>query len=1567
MEDVIGSLEKGNASATDKIFCKRAGTTDMGKKYENMIVANVVLHMISNDKVKNFYVSSDDSIFGAFDDVVIEMETDKGIQTRAIQLKHSSNAKTLALKKLANENGDFSLLKYFKSFQGIKKKPQQCILFTNQKFKVSENTKFQLEGKDFFLEPYKTEIADDCMKVSQDINYCHKFRILEEENHGEVSLELQEFKTFLESFSLYTNQQSLYRLEKSTANNFTKTFCSNQETFEKYVRIISEWDMLEGSKIKLDKKLMQRAIALCLLSPYVEHFTSGPVSDKGKILREAICSFDITLLENTECDVVKELWDDLDKNIDIKELNRLRSFYRLSPNYIFRIEDVDGNVLAQLLWLMEKRPLIVKEHENIEKAIQLCPDGKFVLLGEGKWGEWMKGRSVFQNLLDLKSEQNLYERVKQNFTISLQGKAALTLTEACGGNEEFLKNIVVNNLLEMIDSPRLLDGEKEVLPSPYIERYLSLNVIDSKYLKHVNPKTVVILNCADSSNEIEKLPNIKLRDIDDYLNEPECRTSDDPIFIISKTKCSESEFEVICSETPKSKTIHYFRFLKNNILEWVRSRGNVEDLHDYKLLNHSKNENEFWSSEFRKSINLVIGDPGMGKTELTKSLKNKCSPEYWTVIISPQDVNLFFEQSKECKTSDYANLFQFILGTKYQTLTRLDKEFFKMCSDQLRVFYMWDALDEISTKYLEDVSDLIVVLSQKGFMQWVTSRKHLKPFLEKKFNTFSLDINQFNEYDQDDYIRKRFSSVISTNNIESTIQKVKSSFALIKHVDILGIPLQIYMFTEIVLQNNDKYLKLFGDSWRLIDLYHYFIEEKFNIFYRNKLCLNIQDYYSRRVFKSEKEKILTHYEKLAVDLIFSDCEDIKCQEDTDSTHEYETIGIITGLQNNTPVFVHASFAEYLTAAYFSKNFEVIPGDRFFDRKYNNVRFFFDMLLAKNSPVHIAVLYRNFAALKSYDDKILTRKDVGGRNALHLICSWGQRHSRLTVRSSKINRDFSYFSSVLVKKISFSKKIPSVRYTLDDYEFTKGELETREYLNAVLHLFSKCNMSEPDELFKMTPLSYARVSESLGVELKLLQSEMSQTKQLHSCCDRINILYCSSFFGYENAIKTVFSKELSTYYDEVNFISIVGNDTALTLASKNGHTVVVECLLNLGTEINRSNKYGWTPLYAASFHGHEKTVECLATRGAKINHTDNYGRTPLYAASSNGHKKIVECLVKWGAQLNRADDFSETPLYVACSRGHEKIVEFLVKCGAETNCADENGRTVLHAASSNGDEKIVEYLVKNGAEVNRADISGETPLEAAASNGHYKTVEYLAKCGAEINRADKHGKTPLYVATSKGDHIIVECLVKCGAEINRANNKGWTPLDKASGFGYEKIVECLVKGGAEINRPDNRGETPLYTASTFGHEKIVEFLVKSGAEINRGDNGGRTPLYAASKNGRENTVKCLVKYGAEINRPRNNGRTPLYAASANDNEKIVEYLAKCGGEVNRTDEHGKTPLYAASSKGHEKIVECLVKNGAEINRADKNGWTPLKAASCKGHAEIVEYLAKCGSEVNRADE
>ncbi|KAJ3658212.1 hypothetical protein Zmor_009965 [Zophobas morio] len=1612
-EENMQPTETKNIDAeTSKTFRKRTGTTDLGKSYEDMITANVILQLVSDSNIKDFWVSSNNENFGDFDDVVIEVETDRGTHTKAIQLKHTSR-ETLTKKQLLSKKGDFSISKYFNSTKNIQDKAQQFILFTNKEFNIVEETQLKLEGEEFHIELIKMSASENSAEdlgISKNINYWYKFQIIEEKWSKEDFEKIQQYKTFFERFRLYTNQERLETVTKSTMDRFTEMFCSNEEIFDAYFKLISEWSLKEGLKEKLSKKFTQRLIALRLLSPYIEPFAFGPVSDDMKILRDAIYQFDITLLQEEGTNRVKKLWGDLDKNLDFNELNKVRSRYSLCSAYIASVENLNQNLLTQLLWLMDKSPLIVKEHKNIDKAIQLCRDKKFVLLGDGECREWMEDRSVFQNLSHLESKLESYEKVLQNFSLSLQGKNVVNLKTAFEQNKAFLKHVSVNKLLEMSNGLCYIGGQKETFPNLYIDRYLSVNIIDTEYLEVVSQNTVIILNCDDNNSKQLKISRKHtLMDINDFFVSTTSKICHTPVIIMSKNKCSESDFQKVCAKIVDSKIVHYFEFLNNKDLQWVRSRGDVSELRKYKSSSHSKNESKIWSSEFSNKINLVIGDPGMGKTELTKSLKNNCCSKYWTVIMNPQDVNSLF---KILQTSDYLNRFEsFILNEKYPHLEQFDREFFKMCLNQNHVVYVWDALDEILTKNLDAVSDLILLLSQRGFVQWVTARQHLRSFLEKKFNVLSVSINQFSETEQEDYIRERLSSIISSDDMERTIEKIKSTFAFTKHVDILGIPLQIFMFTEIFLQNKETCLELLNNRFLLTDLYRYFIDGKFRFFFGGKVPV-IGDYWEAQTAKMKQEK-LKQYEKFALELIFPEeiLKELNIVYPRDVnlvSEDFATVGIVTGLQNDIPQFVHASFAEYFVAFYFSRNWKKLSRDIFFDQRYNNVRFFFDILTGKNSPVHIAVLYRNFDELGSYNDEMINRKDDVGRSALHLLCSWGSRYPRLKVQER------------------------NDRYVINKYGEANGELlETREYFEALKILLTKCAISEQDLLFKITPLECCRKTESLGAELELLQSRKLPFQQSYNRNDRINILYYSAQRGYDEAIKMVIPEDVASSCKEVNFVND-SDETPLLMASRNGYATVVEYLVKCGAKINIGDYLDETPLhgasskghekvveylvkceakincsdincetplFAASSNGHEKVVEYLAECKADVNHANEYGKIPLHGASSKGHEKTVECLVKHRANIDHTDDNGCTPLFTASSNGHENIVQFLVKSGAGINLVDKHGQTPLFTASSNGHENIVQFLVKSGAGINLADKHGQTPLFTASSNGHDNIVQFLVKSGAGIDLADKYGLTPLFVASSQGHEKIVDCLVKCKADIDHVDNDGWTPLYVACYNGHKKTVQCLVihkaqidfvdkydrsplyaavsngheevvqylvECGVRIHRVDKCGEPPLYAASSKSQEGIVQYLRKCDAEINRLDENGCTPLYQASENGCEEIVQDLVKCGANINFVNTSGKTPLYVASGNGHEEIVKYLMKCGADINH-DVYGKTPLYVASANGHEKVVTYLVENGAEINSADYTyGQTPLYVASENGHEKVVTYLVENGAEINSVD-
>ncbi|XP_063903909.1 uncharacterized protein LOC135123308 [Zophobas morio] len=1555
-------------------FLKRSGTTDKGREYEDVVLANFVLLLLNDPSIKDFYISSNDANFGAFDDIVIQIKSDKGDKVKALQLKHSER-KILSTENLQSKKGDFSITKYFQSFLEIEDAADEYILYTNRPFKYKESAKFQLEGEEFYIEVVRVKSG---LEFSGTTSCAYKFQIVEDSSSAENFCHIQEYKKFFDKFYLYADQDNVEKLKIAAARKFTTTYSSGEEIFDKFVRTICEWNMQKGKIEKLNRKRMQCLIALHLLSSQIEPLSFGSVSDKMKIFREAVSFFDITLFDKQSCNTIKQLWGDVGKEtrIDLKELNKVRKRYLPNVRHIDdnNIVNVDPKALSQLLWLMDECPLILRERRNVENAIHLCPDKKFILVDGSKSDEWMKKFSVFQDLSNLNKKPDLREKVLENFTVSLQGKEELNLVTAFGG--EILENVTTDNLVEMLDGPCRLGGEKESLPQPYIERYLSRNIVNNTYLENVHENTIIILSYANNFDKVkDKLEKCKLIDIDDFLHK-KYQTVDvanrkknhyDQLNLdnnenknnLDKSKFgntiyagnrryNDSELQLIYNGKKNIEQFHYFQILSDGNLELIQSKGDVSDFEGYKLPDkYVTEERVMWSSRL-DNFGLIAGDPGMGKSELMKSFKNKCPPEFWTVIINPKDVNLFFHNFNFSKPADYTNLFEnFITNENCRSLKELDRKFFEMCIKKNNVIFVWDALDEILNKNLDAVSNIILDFSTKGFRQWVTSRRHLRTTLEKKFSLLSFSINRFSEQEQENYIRKRLKSFNSQYNIDVTVEKIKSSFAIVEHVDILGIPLQIFMLTELFREDSEKYLRLMDNTFVLTDLYEYFIQEKFNKFYKDKIGYDFQNPQMEIIVGEKKRKALDYYQSASFKVVF----DEETMQRLNINYEkclkklvgkYASVGLVSDFENNVPRFLHSSFAEYLVARYFSKNINNLKNeimDILFDARYNNVRFFFDMLLAKNSKAHIAVLYKRYELVKTYDDEILTRKDEGGRSPLHLISSWGQRHPR--VKMTVINGDYIVH---------------------EDKNFVKKP-ETEAYFETMTYLQGKNDNDDRDILLNATPLSYARKSESVGAEMQLLQTKLNELKQLCTRDDVANIVFYSALLGYDDLCQLFTVDELNHYWYASKFSSAKGAETPLLLSCKIGNLKLVDYFVKSGVEINRVNENGCTPLYLASLNGHDTVVKYLTTVGGDCNRANNNGGLPLHVASFNGHESVVKYLVTGGAEFNRVDNWGFTPLYVASQSGHLLVVEYLVTVGAEINRAADDGRTPLYIAAFNGHEKVVEYLTAAGVEINRATNNGVTPLYAASFNGHRKIVEYLTTVGAEINRAMNDGSTPLCTASRNGHENVVKYLATVGAEINRVDVEGLTPLYVACQKGHENVVQYLVTVGAEVNRANKFGRTPLYTASFNGHQKVVECLTTVGAKINYVDVDGSTPLYAACQNGHRKIVEYLITVGADVHCPRNDGAVPLHVASYKAHEKVVEYLITVGAEINRADSTDYTPLFIAAFNGHENVVEILARAGAEINCTDNLGRTPLEVASQNGHKKVAEYLRRLGAEIS----
>jgi hypothetical protein len=108
-------------------------------------------------------------------------------------------------------------------------------------------------------------------------------------------------------------------------------------------------------------------------------------------------------------------------------------------------------------------------------------------------------------------------------------------------------------------------------------------------------------------------------------------------------------------------------------------------------------------------------------------------------------------------------------------------------------------------------------------------------------------------------------------------------------------------------------------------------------------------------------------------------------------HGKDNIGIVMNVVENRPHFVHRTVAEYLTARWFSKNFESnreILQNILFDSSYGIVNKVFDRILAQGHKLHCAVLNWDTEAVEilleeGYD---VNAVDKGGRTAMHLIAT-----------------------------------------------------------------------------------------------------------------------------------------------------------------------------------------------------------------------------------------------------------------------------------------------------------------------------------------------------------------------------------------------------------------------------------------------------------------------------------------------------------------------------------------------------------------------------------------------------
>lgn len=120
--------------------------------------------------------------------------------------------------------------------------------------------------------------------------------------------------------------------------------------------------------------------------------------------------------------------------------------------------------------------------------------------------------------------------------------------------------------------------------------------------------------------------------------------------------------------------------------------------------------------------------------------------------------------------------------------------------------------------------------------------------------------------------------------------------------------------------------------------------------------------------------------------------------------------------------------------------------------------------------------------------------------------------------------------------------------------------------------------------------------------------------------------------------------------------------------------VVELLLELKADVNSlTYKRQQTPLLLACRNGHSHVVELLLQRNALVNLADRQEWAPLHVASAQGHVDCVKVLLRHQADVDLVHAPEGTPLHLACAGGYRWVVDVLISGGADLFVVNGHGR------------------------------------------------------------------------------------------------------------------------------------------------------------------------------------------------------------------------------------------------------------------------------------------------------
>ncbi|RYO48681.1 hypothetical protein AA0116_g12505 [Alternaria tenuissima] len=416
--------------------------------------------------------------------------------------------------------------------------------------------------------------------------------------------------------------------------------------------------------------------------------------------------------------------------------------------------------------------------------------------------------------------------------------------------------------------------------------------------------------------------------------------------------------------------------------------------------------------------------------------------------------------------------------------------------------------------------------------------------------------------------------------------------------------------------------------------------------------------------------------------------------------------------------------------------------------------------------------------------------------------------------------------------------------------------------------------------------------------------------------------------------------------------------ALQTASAEGHTEIVELLLNAHAAINAQNERHETALHAAIIYAsppefNESVVNLLLKRGADCDLNKRL-KGPIHYAADNRlcTLSLVSMLQQHGASVDAIDANNMTPLHYCVKSGHEKIAEYLLDAGVPIDIG-------IRRKSWPGD-------CDTSSRVDRLNTMHPTPesvavgltsLHFAALTGNPTMTQFLLNHGANPNALSEYGETPLHL-NQRTKLYGRQSMDSWTDEVLRVENKlircdhcGDCHKDFSN---VASVRECilhtlLAHPNTSTAAQDYQGENLLHCIEYGKLESVtlVQRFLSRGADPLCVNPSQKSPLHLAIEAHDTASLIVLLRTGADALGTEKRLLNAIdYAVRHGNHQAIVAILemeeARALKLVTTKDENGQNLLHRLFWGQYVRIetVQWLLDEGADSSELDDSGVSPL---------------------------